>query len=430
MTRLYKQFGRGRIAVICLSVTLATPAAAGTSYGIYDARTLAMGGASVASANNDNAQFYNSALLAFNDEIEEKTQDGRFLFPILVPQVSESAITLEDLAQDDPRQNITRAINAFNAAPDAVNARAVLAQTENLNAALADVDGEDLSSDIYFGMAVSEPGKFHGAGFFFGTRLVAGGLTTVTESDRAILDDYREALTFVSSGGSQGEEHPELFDANGGLIDPGNTFDSSVSAAGVLITEAGVAMSRQLNIFGQAFAAGFSFKVQRIDAFEDVETVADDRVDVDRNRQYNRGVNFDIGLVKELGEHWRIGVAVKDILPNNYDTALGTPIRLRPRARLGAAYQTDKLQVAVDVDVSSNEPLGNESRTQEAALGIEWHLQTPLKLRAGYRYDFQGNRDGVASLGIGTIWKRLAIDVAYAAGSDARALALQLGYVF
>lgn len=419
-----------KIPIACLFFVLTSPAFAGTTFGIYDARTLAMGGASVASANNDNAQFYNAALLAFNTEIEEKTQDARFLFPILVPQVSESVISIERLSQDDPAQSFTRSVGDFNAAPDALRAQAVLNVTENLDAALAEIDGEDLSSDIYFGLAVSEPGKFQGAGFFVGTRLLVGGRATASTVDRTLLAAYREGLAFIASGGTEGVAHPELFDANGALIDPANDFDTTASAAGAVITEAGVAMSRQIRLFGQPLAASISFKVQRIDAFEDDERLVDDRIDVDRNSRYNRGVNLDIGFVREIGERWRVGFAVKDVVPQNYDTSLGTAIRLRPRARLGAAYQANRVQIAVDVDLNQNEPLGTERPTQEVAIGTEWVFRSPLKLRAGYRQDFRGNRDGIVSVGVGTIWKRLAMDFAYAAGNDARAAALQLGYVF
>jgi hypothetical protein len=417
------------VAATCV-VILSTPVSAGITYGIYDARTLGMGGAAVASANNDNAQFYNAALLAFNDEIEERTRDSRFLFPLLIPQASDSAITIEKLAQDDPGPAITLAIAAFNSDPNFGSAQAIVDATANLDASLSDIDGEDLSADIYIGLAVSEPGKFHGAGFFIGTRLLAGGQSVVSDSDRAVLAAYQEGLTFVASGGAQGSAHPELFDANGALINPGNDFNSTANAAGAAITEAGVAMSRQIRPFGETIAAGFSFKVMRIDTFEDAGRVVDGRIDTDRNNDYFGNVNFDIGLVKEVGKRWRIGLAVKDVIPHNYNTSLGTAIRLRPRARIGVAYQAGRLQLAADTDLTRNESLGGERPTQELAVGAEWVFGAPIKMRAGYRHDVLGVRDGIVSLGLGTVWKRLAVDFAYAGGSDARAAALQFGIVF
>lgn len=407
-----------------------TPAHSGTGYGIYDARTLAMGGASVASANNSNAQFYNSALLAFNQEIEEKTQDARFLFPLLIPQVSESALDLEQVSRDDPLQEISLAIDDFNAMPDALTAQAVVNASAGLDAALAELDGEDLFSDVYIGMAISEPGKLQGAGFFLGTRLLAGGEFNVSSVDRELLAAYRESLTYIASSGADGVEHPELFDANGELVDPGNDFDSTATAIGVAITEAGVGMSHQTRLFGHSLATGISFKVMRIDTFEDVERVVDDRIDVEQNSETDATVNIDIGLAKSIGKHWRLGFAVKDVIPGDYETSLGTKVRLRPRPRFGAAFHSGYFQLGLDADLTENQTLGTERSTQEVAVGMEWNLSQFFRLRGGYRHDILGNRKGIISAGIGTVWNRIAVDAAYAQGGDSRSMALQFGLVF
>ena len=178
------------------------------------------------------------------------------------------------------------------------------------------------------------------------------------------------------------------------------------------------------------FAGGISFKALDIDTFEDDRRVVDGRIDVDENNQSDVRINFDIGLAYEIGERWRIGLAVKDLIPYDHDTSLGTIVRLRPRPRVGAAYQTGRFQIAVDLDLLRNETLGGERPTQEAAVGAEWSFGSPIKLRAGYRHDVRGNRDGIVSVGAGTRWKRLVVDAAFAKGSDARAAALQFGIAF
>ncbi|MCP4299036.1 MAG: hypothetical protein GY783_00500, partial [Gammaproteobacteria bacterium] len=63
-------------------------------------------------------------------------------------------------------------------------------------------------------------------------------------------------------------------------------------------------------------------------------------------------------------------------------------------------------------------------------IGAEWAFESPLRLRAGYRHDIRGNRDGILSAGVGTRWKRLVVDFAYAQGGDSRAAALQFGIAF
>lgn len=422
----YLKFGLPAIVVLLLSsITYAS-----TSFGIFDARTMAMGGTSVASATNDNAQLYNPALLAFNKDIEERTEDSRFWFPVLTTQLADSAISLEEIVNDDLFEAVSQSVNLFNSAPNSINAEGVVNATARVDTLLSDIGSENLFADSFIGITLSEPGKLQGAGFFLGTRLLASGIATVTETDLDILDAYQEGLTFVATDGIQGAEQPEIFNANGALINPNANFDSTVSAAGASIIEIGIAMSRQIQLFGQQLAAGLSVKVAEVDTFEDTERLANDRLDIDQNSEGSVDINLDFGLVKEFSDNWRLGLAVKDIIPRNYDTSLGTKIKLRPRPRLGAAYLRGQLQIAVDADVVKNEPLADGFASQEAAIGAEWAVAEPLKLRAGYRHDMQGSRDGIASVGIGTQWRRIAFDIAYAKGSTARAAAVQLGLVF
>jgi len=415
--------------LIIQQVVVAPTAVAGTTFGIYDARTLAMGSTSVASATNGNAQFYNPALLAFNTEIEEHTQDARFYFPLLISHLSESALTIEDVSRDDPEQLISRAIDDFNANPDALTARRVADAAASFDASLASLEDEDLFADIYIGTGGGEAGLFKGAGFFFGARVLAGGESAVTAEDRALLANYQAALTFIATNGPQGVAHPELFDANGALVDPNDDFDSTASASGAIVKEAGVAMSRQIQLFGNSIAAGITIKAQTIEAFEDVERIVDDRIHVDANSKFHAGLNLDLGFAKAYGENLRIGLAIKDVVPRDYRTSQNAVVRFRPRARLGAAYQLARLQLSGDIDVTRNKPIGTEKPTQEAAIGAEWGFDA-VKLRAGYRYDILSNRDGVASAGAGVAWNRLVFDLAIAGSGDAKSAAMQFGIAF
>lgn len=421
---------RHAVRALLLACLLCSAAEAGTPFGIFDARTLAMGGTAAASANTDNAQFYNPALLAFNEEIEERTRDSRFLLPILAPQLSKSAFDAEEIVSDDLGEDLSRAIDAFNAAPNAGTAGDAAAAAGSLRRAAARLDDEDLFGDIYVGMALSEPGKFQGAGFFLGARFIAGGRTDVRAEDLDALAAYEEGLEFVASGGTAGAARPELFDAGGSLIDPVDGLESSAAAAGVSITEVGVAIGENFDVRGKPLAAGATFKMLDIDTFEDVERLVEDRIDVDRNEESVVRFNLDLGLAREFGERWRVGLAVKDAIPYNVETSLGNKIRLRPRPRAGLAYTADKLQVALDVDLINNEALANERATQEAAVGLEWSPLDGLRVRTGVRGDVRGVRDPVSSVGLGFVLKRLALDVAYAEGGDLRAAALQLGLVF
>lgn len=411
------------------ALAAAVPAGADTNFGIFDARTLGMGGAAVATASNDNAQFYNPALLAFNSEWEEKTRDARFWFPMVIPRVSESVIELEQVYQDDTYGALSAAVADFNVTPDAANAQLAANEVANLQASMDELDGAPLFADVYAGLALSEPSRLQGGGFFLGARVIAGGATTITDADRATLAAYSEGLAFVASGGAQGAPRPEIFDANGALIDPAANLDSSFDATGASIFEAGVAMSKQFELFGLDLAGGAAAKVLDVEVFEDSDLLGEARVADGENSKSFLSFNMDLGLAKRW-EKFTVAFAVKDALPKNYETENGSRVRLRPRPRLGLGYRLGPVQLALDADLKPNQALGSEPSTQEAAFGAEWGPMSWLNLRAGYNYDRKGNRDDLITVGAGTQYRRFALDLAYATSGDAQAAAFQFGLIF
>ena len=414
-------------ALLCCCAAIAN---ASTTYGIFDARTMAMGGAAVASSNNDNAQFYNSALLAFNEEVEERTRDARFWFPMLSPQFAKAVIDAENIYSDDLHNALTRSVAEFNGAQDQDTARNIANISAELRGSLQSIADRELFVDAYAGISLSEPGKFVGAGFFLGGRVLAIGTPSIANTDLELLNAYEEGLLFVASNGAEGQARPELFDANGTLISPQGSYDSFVAAAGLTIIEVGVASSHQIEIFGQKIAAGWTFKAINVSTFEDLQRLDNQRVNLSRSEERKSAINFDIGAVKDFGNGWRVAVAIKDIIPRDYRTTAGTRIKLRPRPRVGISYQRGDWQFGADADLVASQPLVRINGVQEVAVGAEWVVKPWLRLRSGYRHDFNGGRRGAISVGVGTLWKRFAADVAFLSGSRSRGMALQFGVAF
>ncbi|HSC66892.1 MAG TPA: conjugal transfer protein TraF, partial [Cellvibrio sp.] len=92
------------------------------SYGVYDSRALAMGGAATAVGNHAQAAFYNPALLAFHEEEEEAGRDGRVYLPSIIVQVSEATESAVDAADDELDVQLSAAVDAFNSAPTTTSA--------------------------------------------------------------------------------------------------------------------------------------------------------------------------------------------------------------------------------------------------------------------------------------------------------------------
>lgn len=419
---------RFMLFVFGLAATLASNISQAAGFGIFDARTLSMGGASMAAHSSKHALFYNPALLAFNDEFEERNLDGRVHFPLLIAQVSQNLIDIEEFNGDNVDGQLSQAIATFNVAGTPAAATAVATASSRLRDSLADLAGEDLLADGYFGFAVSEPSRLEGGGVFVGLRVIGGGRTRVTPADLALVNEYVEGLNFIASGGAQGTAQPQLFDANGNLIDPNAAFDSSLNGRGAAIAEVGIAMSKMVTLRGKSIALGVTPKLMSVDTFDDTARVVDNRLGSGNNELTHASFNLDLGAAFDIGERYRVGIAVKDAIKREWLTGANTSVVLSPRARIGAAATFAGVSVALDIDLNRNDPIADEFPVQETSFGAEWDFRDWLKIRGGYRHDFQGNRDGIASAGVGFRLKRWYFDMSYAQGGDLKAGAFQISH--
>ena len=403
--------------------------AAAIAYGVQDPRALAMGGATVAAATSAHAMLYNPALLAIYDERKERNGAQRFQFPIASVQTTDAAEALYELNRDDLDQRLTAAVATFNAAPTAANAGAVAVATRDLEDALIRIANKDLLVDGYVGLAIGVPGKREGGGFFAGSRLVGGGFANLSDADRALLDAYIDGMTYIATGGAQGSPQPGIFDAGGNLIDPTDSLTSMLNARGALISEMGVALAREFNLFDWPVALGIAPKAVHVQVYEYRQTVTDDLNTTSNGRREYDDFNLDVGATTALDGHYRLGIGIKDVLPRDYETALGGAVKLRPRVRAGIAHRSGNMQLAADLDLTRNAPVGFESATRELAVGAEWAATDWLQLRGGYRANLEAS-GGLVSLGAGVTVSGALLDLAYGHGRETRALALQFGVAF
>ena len=397
-------------------------------FGVFDARTLSMGGTAVAGHNNKHALLYNPALLAFNNEFEEKNLEGRVHFPMFVGQVSQSLIDLEEFNRDDLDGALSQAATNFNAqrTPEAAGVAAMAAS--DMRNTLQDIRGEDLLADGFFGFAVAEPSRLEGGGVFMGVRVIGGGRSNVTDADLALLSEYVDGLNFVASGGTVGAPQPQLFDASGNLIDPNGNFDSSLNGRGAAIAEVGIAMSKLIRLAGRPIALGISPKVMSVDTFDETSRIVDGRLGSGENSITHASFNLDVGAAMDFGKRYRVGLSIKDAIRRRWQTEAGTEVELSPRARIGFAAKFGSFSAGLDVDIVTSDPIADEFPVQDTAFGVEWDVRNWVSIRGGYRHDLEGNRDGIVSVGIGVRIKRWYVDVGYARGGNLQGGALQFSY--
>lgn len=399
------------------------------SYGIFDARTLALGGTGVALGDIDTGHFYNPALTAFHQGHEDHTRDGSHSFHAVLAALSDGARTAADAIADDLEGRLSAAIDSLNEVPTAAAARAGINAARDLDNAMRHLDGKDINADGYLGYSVSLPGDNEGGAFFVGSRFIGRGVSEINSADFELLQDYVEALEFVESGGTAGEEHPELRDAEGRFIDPSFRIQSSAAGTGLLLSELGVSAGKQYTLWGQSVAFGLAPKVVYLRIFdEDWRVVDGEFASIGENRT-EFYFNLDLGAAVTLADHWRIGLAVKDLRTKTIITDIGDRIELQPRSRLGLAYISETFDVGLDAELDKTPAVQGVKARQDISLGAEYRL-SQLAFRLGYRHDLEGSVGDQFSAGLGWHFHRLLMDISYLQGDGGEGAGLRLGWSY
>lgn len=418
---------------ISLSLGLLLPGlVSALPFGIYEPRSMAMGGAGVAAASSTNAVFYNPAILATYRQYKEKGNNEAFSFPTLAIRASSAVETLADRKDARFEADITTAIDNYNNDPNTTTAQTALNAVSDLHDILGEVANNLLLVDGVASLAIGIPSKQQGGAFFVSHRGVADGILNVPADDLATLNDYQEALLYITSGGNAGVPHPDLFDENGELGYPTTGLTSSINARAAVITELGLSMSRQFNLLGENVAVGLSPKMVKVTTYEYQKTITSGAQDKEGTTDDNWFLNFDLGILKELSPRWRLGLVVKNLIERSYPTASGEKVTVKPQWRMGVAYLTSPITYTVDVDLQSNDGVypGNSAQFLLAGIEIKHNV---LRYRFGYRDSFAHKgpkEDGVFSAGLGLNIKPVYFDLAYSENHQQRAGSLMLGFNF
>lgn len=184
--------------------------------------------------------------------------------------------------------------------------------------------------------------------------------------------------------------------------------DSSITILGANVIELGVSAAREFTYMGQTFYVGVTPKLQSLQIFEDTISFNDAEFDtssLSQNTTTAFTANVDLGIAKNwyniLGGQVRAGMAVKDLIPQTFESSSGRELEMGPKVRIGAAHDTRFSTVALDVDLTENEPLGYGVPTRYIGLGGEFDAFNWVKLRAGYRNNLAVDDSHVVTTGLG-----------------------------
>lgn len=417
--------------LVTFSLSFCSTHSFAATYGTFEPRALAMGGAGVAVGNTEQAIYYNPALLSFSDGKEEDTRNGRFYFPSFLLQATTNIEDGIEVIEDDLDVQLTNAVNAFNADNSQANATSLLAAARDIESAVSDIGNEEANLEAVIGFNISEPGDREGGGFYFASRILGFAQSNVPQEDSDLLADYVDALEFIADGdtATAAATYPELFDGTT-LIDPSDSLTSSADIGSLIIAEWGVAAAKEFTIFNQDISFGITPKVQHLQIFREEVFYNDTNIDYQEDSRTFFTMNADLGVATTLGDNFRIGLAIKDVLSQRFVSDSGLSVEIKPKVRFGSAYFHKYVTVGFDIDVIANPSITSETPIQEASLGVEITPWKGVNLRVGYQHEFTGVYGDVLTTGAAIQWRRFMTDFSLITGSEKLGIAFQMGYAF
>lgn len=399
--------------------------AGAVSFGTFDPRSMAMGGAGVAAGTSANAGFFNPALLAAG----RKGEDFSLEFPIVGVRIADRddmLSSLDDFQSANHIDNFSNAVDQWNAAttPGELSAAkdAVVSTGRALVSGFGTLSNKALQGELNAGAVIGVPSQRFGASLIVNSRAVGGALLDITQSD---IDNVNEVIDALESNNVGG-----VVDGNGKLIDPTQNLTSSVQGRGLVMSEAGISLAREFSVAGAPIAFGITPKVVQVNTFDykvDVDT-AD--ITVDQGEKKYTDFNFDIGALHRYSNGWSTGLVAKNVIPQEYTTLLGNKVKVDPQVRLGLAYEWKAVTFATDIDLMENDPAGFDGPTQYLALGAELNAWNFAQLRLGYRHNISDTDTSTAALGLGLSPFGVHLDLAVMGNGDEVGAGAQLGFRF
>lgn len=355
-----------------LGALVTTPAMADA----ISARNLAMGGTGVASSNYEAAGRANPALLT---EYEER-DDFSLSLPVIGAEASDRDDVIDTLdGVSEQYDTLERQIDSGDIT-GAVESKTVIID------GLSTISGQPVRGNAGLGLSFAKPGTRFAFGVDLYSRLDAGALGVYDPQDEQIINEA------ILSGDSSRLEDIDSF----GLA----------MAAGV--SELVFSMATEFVVGGNRMAIGVAPKYQRVDTILYRASANDfdsDDIELDDLRNDEGNFNIDLGFNYWFAENWAVGLTLRDLVGNDYDTeqynGYQATYEIKPLATAGVAYNGDMFTVAFDADLNERGGFDVLDNSQFVRLGGEFNAANWVQLRAGYRYDLSDTLENVVTLGLG-----------------------------
>jgi hypothetical protein len=244
----------------------------------------------------------------------------------------------------------------------------------------------------------------------------AGSYTTCQNTLTAASNKLTSAKNTVTTTSTTVTTNVGNISTAAATVSPGSTtLQSEIHMRAVAVTEAGMSISHEQVTNDIDWSWGITPKVMQLRLYDATLATTSKVSNLTGNDYlaYYSTLNFDAGIAKTYLSGWRTGLVVKNVIPQSFEfknapsagatpIANGSTLYLNPQVRAGISYEYPKwFTVALDADLTRNDPAGLEDPSQCVALGGELSTSDWVQIRAGYRADLVNAARNIASIGFG-----------------------------
>ncbi len=414
--------------LILLGVTiLSTTILSAMQFETLGYKSVAMGGAAVASSSGSLTTYNNPALLAKKKYDVEVSLGGGVSYGDFGAGASIKALednkflsTMRKVASDatnHAKSDIDTIIKGKNIVLDMNNNAISVNSHGSIAAQVSNFGFGVFGSSETVGSAVVD--QNHNLLMIEGTKSGSGSGYYLTSRYYLTIDDNGTTTISTESATSQQQYQAQSLEY---ALEHGLTYIDVVSIA---IAEVPIAYGYKIEFSGGNLLVGGALKYMY--GYTSTEKHKIDNSGNNYTERKNQtsstfgvdaGVAFEPSFVKDL----TIAMVAKDLNSPEFNVANGTKIKVEPMYRVGAAYNIfDSLEIAADYDLSANKIFVKNIKSQMLGGGVNWHPSSWFALRGGLMQNMDANDQAgliyTAGLGFGLKWFQLDISGQYSSES-------------
>lgn len=391
---------------LALITALCVTSASAMQFQTLGYKSVAMGGAGVASSSGSVATYNNPALLAKAEYDVEISMGGGVSYQDHGAGASMQA--LDDSAFIDTLDKYDGDISTL--ATDSLSGVSSDIQTliDGKNIIL-DMDGDavNVAPQAYFAAQI---GAF-GLGLFGSSDVVATA-NVPSGYDRLVFEDgsnYAELLDDGSVVVATAGDYAESIQYG---VENG---DINADIRAIALAEVPIAYGHKLELSGGNLMIGGALKYMQALTYTDTYNI-DNTENANSSQLEETSTSFgvDLGLAYEpyFAQDLTLAVVGKNLNTPEFTFADGAIVKIKPMVRVGVAYNIlESLEIAADVDVTKNETFVSGVENQMVGGGLNWHPASWFALRGGAMKNLDANDQAdliyTAGLGFGFKWFQL-----------------------